>query len=189
MTKETRKRRLGLWDKAKMNWTIARIDMNLDGRISWRRRREIRNELRSNLFAAAGAHGTRAAISGLGDLRALAAEYADSQKRRVDVRAGWIVTTIAFVVLEMMAFAIHASYMSGYSAAGGSGKWRYSFPGEGWARLFEGSGSQADLSFEVYLFTPLGMFLLASAFVTASRSWRVLSERRSGDAPAFHTSQ
>ncbi len=67
---------------------MHRLDFKLDGRVPWRRRRQIRNELRSNLIEAAHAVGGFAAVQRLGDLDELAKSYLELYRGRFDFQVG-----------------------------------------------------------------------------------------------------
>ena len=67
-----RERRLRLADRLRIERAVQRVDWVLDGRVPIAKRRQVRNELRSNLVEAAQEVGAEKAIQQLGDLREVA---------------------------------------------------------------------------------------------------------------------
>jgi predicted membrane metal-binding protein len=75
---------LSLMDKLRIEPAVHRVDFVLDARVPRGKRRQIRNELRSNLTEAAQEVGVAAAIRQLGDLRVLANSYLELYRGRFD---------------------------------------------------------------------------------------------------------
>ena len=69
---------LSMKDRARIEATVHQVDQALGGRVARKKRREIRDELLSNLTEAATSVGAEEAIRQLGDLPALISSYAES---------------------------------------------------------------------------------------------------------------
>lgn len=97
---------LSVKDRVRIEATVHQIDQALGGRVPRKKRREIRDELRSNLTEAATNLGAEDAIRQLGDLPALISSYVEVYRGRWDFRiAFWaIVITYAVLVLLSLAF-------------------------------------------------------------------------------------
>ena len=77
-------------DRMQIEVAVHRIDNAMGGRVPRRKRREIGEELRSNLTEAAQRVGAEEAIRQLGDLSALSKSYVELYRGDWDFRAGWI---------------------------------------------------------------------------------------------------
>lgn len=159
---------LSFGDRLRIELAILRIDWELDGRIPWRIRRRLKNELRSNLVAAAESAGAKAAVSQLGDLGALGASYLEIYRGRLDVRRGAWAALITYVVVQVLAIAVFLAFQSGIVAGGGHGGSYELLPGFG---PFQGS---VNHGFEMEVLSPAHLVLMAAAFVVGSRAWRAL---------------
>ena len=167
-------------DRLRIELAILRIDWELDGRIPWRVRRRLKSELRSNLIAAAESVGAKAAVSQLGDLRALATSYLDIYRGRVDARRGAWAAVITYAAIQVLAVAVFLAFQSGIVAGGGHGGSYELLPGFG---PFQGS---VNHGYEMEILSPAHLVLMAAAFVIGSRAWRALPHgtRRSGGSEA-----
>jgi hypothetical protein len=67
-------------ERARIEGTLLRMTWKLRATTSPRRRRQIRRELRAHLLAASGDVGSEEAVRRLGDLEALAEEYAEAER-------------------------------------------------------------------------------------------------------------
>lgn len=162
--------RSSFMDRARIEWAVLRVDFDLDGRVPWRRRRQIRAELRSNLSEAAQAVGAKAAVRQLGDLHALAMSYLELYRGRWDFRAGSVAAVATYVALQVLAFVVFMAFSSGVVAGGGHGA-SYSF----WSGFgpFGGSVLSGD-RFEVLILSPAHVLLMAAAGLVGSRYRRLL---------------
>lgn len=97
---------LSIKDRARIQATVHQIDQALGGRVPRKKRREIRDELRSNLTEAATSVGAEEAIRQLGDLPALISSYVEVYRGRWDFRTAlWtIVVTYAVLVFLSLVF-------------------------------------------------------------------------------------
>ncbi|TMD35538.1 MAG: hypothetical protein E6I95_03870 [Chloroflexi bacterium] len=160
--------RVSFGDRLRIELAILRIDWELDGRIPWRVRRRLKNELRSNLIAAAESNGAMAAVSQLGDLRALGASYLEVYRGRLDARRGAWAAFITYVAVQALAMAVLLAFQSGIAAGGGHGGSYELLPGFG---PFQGS---VNHGFEMEILSPAHLVLMLVAFLIGSRAWRAL---------------
>ena len=93
-------------DRVRIELAVRRVDYKLDGRVPWRRRRQIRAELRSNLIEAARDVGAEAAVQQLGDLNELATSYLELYRGRFDFRAGAYWGLAAYVLIQVIGIAV-----------------------------------------------------------------------------------
>jgi hypothetical protein len=163
--------KLSFGDRLRIELAILRIDWELDGRIPWRVRRRLKNELRSNLIAAAEPNGAKAAVSQLGDLRAFGASYLEIYRGRVDARRGAWAAVITYAAIQILAVAVFLAFQSGIVAAGGHGGSYELLPGFG---PFQGS---VNHGYEMEILSPAHLVLMLAAFLIGSRAWRVLPRR------------
>lgn len=158
MTELSRKDRL--W----IELAVQRVDWTLDARVARAKRREIRDELRSNLVAAAQRVGAKEAVRQLGDLAALARSYVEVYRSPWDFRAGTWAMAITYFALGLLSLIIFFAFSAGVTAGGGH-------PGSyslwSWFGPFQGSAS--GHSFEVTLGSPAHLVLMGIAFLIGSR--------------------
>lgn len=159
---------LTLGDRLRIEMAILRIDWELDGRVPWRVRGRLKSELRSNLIAAAESSGAKAAVSQLGDLRALGASYLEIYRGRLDARRGAWAAVITYAAIQVLAIAVFLAFQSGIVAGGGHGGSYEVLPGFG---PFQGS---VNHGFELEIFSRAHLVLMVAAFLIGSRAWRAL---------------
>src|SRR5690348_1335553 len=106
-------------ERALLNLTVHRIDFKLDGRVPWRRRRQIRSELRSNLIEATREVGAFAAVQQLGDLDDLAKSYLELYQGRFDFQSGSWWAVITYAVVQAIGIAVIIAFHAGVTASGG----------------------------------------------------------------------
>ena len=172
----------GSWpDKLKVAHAVINYDFWLDVfGVGGRRRRELRAELRGNLWEAARQVGGRQAIHGVGSVRRLARQTAVESRREQGWSYGVMAGMVAFsivLLLQLVAATVVAD--SAHAAAAG----RLSVP----VTLLPGT----EVTYESL---PHGGFVLAVSagfmplvvavvvFAVASRPWLLL--RRSAGVPA-----
>jgi Flp pilus assembly protein TadB len=97
---------LNMKDRARIEATVHQIDQALGGRVPRKKRREIRDELRSNLIEAATNVGAAEAIRQLGDLRALVGSYAEVYRGRWDPRTAFWAVVITYAVLVFLTLVL-----------------------------------------------------------------------------------
>lgn len=158
-------------DRLRLEAALLRVDWELDGRIPGKVRRQILHELRANLREAAAVVGMKAAIQQLGDLRALGASYLEVYRGRVDLRRGSTAALVAYVAVQVVAFAVFFAFQGGVLTSGGHGAAYDFLNGFG---PFGGSVGAGGRSFEVALLTPAHVVVMLVAFVIGSRLWRLL---------------
>jgi len=163
--------KLSFGDRLRIELAVLRIDWELDGRIPWRVRRRLKNELRSNLIAATESNGAKSAVSQLGDLRALGASYLEIYRGRVDARRGAWAAVITYAAIQVLAVAVFLAFQSGIVAGGGHGGSYELLAGFG---PFQGS---VNHGYEMEILSPAHLVLMLAAFLIASRAWRVLPRR------------
>ena len=163
-------------DQCRIDLAVRTVDWELQGRVPMARRRQLRNELRSNLNEAAQHVGAENAVRQLGDLKALADSYLELYRGRFDVRAGAFWAFITYVTIQALGFVLFIAFHAGV-AAGGSHGGSYSFefwPGFG---PFAGKVSASGNTFEVLLASPAHVLLVWAAFLIGS-SYRTVFARR-----------
>jgi hypothetical protein len=158
-------------DRLRIEWAVQRVDFMLDARVLRARRRQIRNELRSNLTDAARQVGARAAVRQLGDLHELAASYLDVYRGRFDFRAGSWAAIATYAVLQVLSLAIFFGFSTGVLASAGHAA-SYSF----WNGFGPFGGSASSHGFELTILSPAHLVLMALAFAIGS-SHRLLLRR------------
>jgi Flp pilus assembly protein TadB len=97
---------LSMKDRARIEATVHQIDQALGGRVPRKKRREIRDELRSNLTEAATNVGTEEAIRQLGDLPALISSYVEVYRGRWDPRTAFWAAIITYAVLVFLTLVV-----------------------------------------------------------------------------------
>ena len=110
---------MNLADRVRLERAVWSYSFWLDVRcVTWRRRRQLRAELRANLHDAAERTDARTAVSGLGSIRAMAADAVpfDSTRPRwsVGVQAGFAALALTVAIEFFAALA----WMDGVMAAG-----------------------------------------------------------------------
>ena len=163
--------KLSFGDRLRIELAVLRIDWELDGRIPWRVRRRLKNELRSNLIAATESNGAKAAVSQLGDLRVLSASYLEIYRGRVDARRGAWAAVITYAAIQVLAIVVFLAFQSGIVVGGGHGGSYELLPGFG---PFQGS---VNHGYEMEILSPAHLVLMLAAFLIGSRAWRVLPRR------------
>ena len=165
-------------DRMRIEVAVRKIDWELDGRIPRARRRQILNELRSNLKDAAASVGGEKAVQQLGDLKVLASSYRELYRTRFDVRAGAFWAFIAYVTVQLLGLVLFFAFRAGVLAGGAHGA-SYSFeiwPGFGpfAGKVAEGGSTN---TFEVLLGSPAHILIVALAFAIGSTYRSVLVRR------------
>jgi hypothetical protein len=164
-------------DRLRVELAVRKIDWELDGRVPRARRRQILNELRSNLTEAAEHVGAEQAVRQLGDLKALADSYLELYRGRFDVRAGAFWAAIAYFAVQFLGFALFLAFRAGVVAGGAHGA-SYSFelwPGFG---PFAGKVGAGGNTFEVLFGSPAHILIVLIAFMIGSTYRSVLARRR-----------
>jgi hypothetical protein len=171
-------------DRMRIERAVKKINWELDGRVPRARRRQILNELRSNLTEAARHVGGEQAVQQLGDLKALANSYLELYRSRLDARAGTFWAFIAYAAIQLLGFALFLAFRAGVVAGGAHGA-SYSFefwPGSpGWASTFgpfAGKVGADGNTFEVLIGSPAHLLIVLLAFAIGSTYRGVLARRR-----------
>ena len=162
---------LSVKDRARVELTVRRIDYSLEGRVPRARRRQIRDELRSNLMDASNHVGAEEAVRQLGDLRELAKSYVDLYRGVWDFRAGAYAALITYTTVQVLSLVISFAFSAGVTASGG-----HSASYELWSWFGPFSGSASSHSFEVTLGSPALVVLTSLAFLIGS-TYRTLLRR------------
>jgi glycerol-3-phosphate acyltransferase PlsY len=161
---------LSFWQKARIEWAVQRIDLVLDGRVPRARRKQIRDELRSNLTEAVRQVGAEQAVRQLGDLRTLARSYLELYRGRWDFRAGSWAVIFTYAAIEVVSLAIWLAFSTGVLAGGGHAA-SYSL----WDGFGPFGGSVvATHSFVWLFFSPAHLGLMALAFLIGSSYRQIL---------------
>ena len=169
-------------DRMRIELAVRKIDWELDGRIPRARRRQILNELRSNLTEAAQNVGVEQAVHQLGDLKALANSYLELYRSRFDARAGAFWAFIAYAAIQLLGFAVFLAFRAGVAAGGAHGA-SYSF--EFWPAVtgagfgpFAGKVGADGNTFEILIGSPGHLVIVLIAFAIGSTYRSFLARRR-----------
>ena len=108
-------------ERMRIELAVKKINWELDGRVPRARRRQILDELRSNLTEAAQHVGAEQAVRQLGDLKALANSYLELYRSRFDARAGAFWAFIAYAAIQLLGFALFFAFRAGVAAGGAHG--------------------------------------------------------------------
>jgi hypothetical protein len=169
-------------DRMHIELAVKKIDWELDGRIPRARRRQILNELRSNLTEAAQHVGGEQAVRQLGDLKTLANSYRELYRTRFDARAGTYWAVISYFVIQVLGVALFLAFRAGVAAGGAHGA-SYSF--EFWPTVtgagfgpFAGKVGADGNTFEILIGSPAHLLIIAIAFAIGSTYRGFLARRR-----------
>lgn len=164
-------------DKAVIELTVRRIDFKLDGRVPWRKRRQIRDELRTNLTEAARDKGGLAAVEQLGSLDDIADSYLHLYRGRFDFRTGSYWAIAMYAAIQAVGIAVIIAFHAGVVATGVHSNASFAFAfAEGFGP-YNGSVNEAGTSFEMTIFSPAHALLMLAAFAIGS-SYHWLFSRR-----------
>jgi hypothetical protein len=164
-------------DRLRIELAVRRVDYALDGRVAMAKRKQIRNELRSNLIAAAQEVGAENAIKQLGDLHALANSYLELYRGRFDFKIGSYWAIGAYALLQVMEIALIIAFHAGVATSGAhSGTYSFQF----WDGFgpFSGSVSANGSSFVMLMLSPAHVLLMLVAFAAGSSYHTVFARRR-----------
>jgi hypothetical protein len=173
---------MNVLDRARIERAVLAYDWWLDLRgTPWRRRRDLRAELRGNLREAAARGGSRAAVAGLGSIRQMAAEAGTGDRTRPRWTAGIHSGVTALALTLLGALLAASAWADGVMSADPA------TPTSGSVTLLPGSSME---------YAPLGDGFAVSAgvgwlpvavglvvFVAVARPWRAISGHR-GDVAA-----
>lgn len=164
-------------DRIRIELAVRRVDFELDGRVPMARRRQIRDELRSNLLEAAQQSGARVAIKQLGSLHALASSYLELYRGRLDLQAGSWAAIAVYAAVQFLGIALIIAFHTGV-VAGGAHSGTYSF--EFWNGFgpFSGSVSANGSRFEMLMLSPAHVLLMIVAFGLGSSFRTVFAPRQ-----------
>lgn len=157
---------------ARTEAAVKSVDWRLEGWVSRRRRREIRNELRANLAAAAEQVGPAEAVRRLGSLRALANEYLETERRVVNLRAGTFAALLVFGTVGLFWLVMTQSFRAGFQASvtarpsGSLGPVSYS-----------GDPSLGAYNYTLTMPWYIWLGATAIAFMLGARAWQLLRRR------------
>ena len=158
---------------------MERVNQSLMFRVPWRRRRQIMDELKTNLAMASQDHGSGEAINRLGDVNTLVKEYLEAEGGKVDVASGIMAAAITFVSLfALAAFASAVAIDVALTAV----------PAIDFERSYLGlfrvytDGASEGLLISTELTVTSAFILPAIAFVIGSRLWRLFTRRSASSA-------
>jgi hypothetical protein len=168
-------------ERALVNLTVRRLDLKLDGRVPWRRRRQIRSELRSNLIEATREVGAFAAVQQLGDLDELAKSYRELYQGRFDFQTGSLWAVITYAVIQAIGIAVIIAFHAGVTATGAhSGTYSFQF----WNGFGPYAGSvTGSTGFSMTILSPAHAILVLIAFAIGS-SYGWIFRRNRSDKPS-----
>jgi hypothetical protein len=164
-------------DRMQIELAVKKIDWELDGRVPRARRRQILNELRSNLMEAAEHVGGEQAVRQLGDLKALANSYLELYRSRFDVRAGTFWAAVVYFAVQLLGLVLFLAFRAGVAAGGAHGA---SYSVELWPGFgpFSGKVGAGGNSFEVLIGSPAHAVIVALAFAIGSTYRGIRARRR-----------
>jgi hypothetical protein len=164
-------------DRVRIERAVLSYDFWLDLRgTPWRRRRDLRAELRSNLREATARSGSRAAVSALGSTRLMAAEASIADP----TRPRWTAGIQAGVTAQ--AAALLVALLAGMAWADGVLDAAPDHPVRGSVTLLPGSSMEYTPSADGFVVStgvgwlPFALGILI--FVLVARPWRALSRHR-----------
>ena len=165
---------LNTTDRLRIEVAVHRVDYWLEARVPRARRRQIRDELRTNLVDAAAEVGGEEAVRQLGDLHTLANSYLEVYRGRWDFRAGSWFAFITYAAIQVLSLVISFAFSAGVLASGGHAA-GYSL----WSWFGPFSGSASSHSLEVTLGSPALVLMTSLAFVVGSsyRRWMRATRR------------
>jgi hypothetical protein len=166
-------------DRIRTELAVLSYDWWLDLRgAPWRRRRDLRSELRANLRDAAAHRGGRAAVAALGSTRQMAAEAVALDPSRPRWSVGLQSGFGALVVTLLAAGLAALAWVDGVLSAVPEG------PARGSVTLLPGSSMEYTPLVDGFAVSySVGWLPLAvgvAVFVAAARPWRALGSRRAG---------
>lgn len=164
-------------DRILIELTVRRIDFKLDGRVPWRKRRQVRDELRANLLEAARDKGAAVAVKELGSLDAIADSYLDVYRGRFDLQTGSYWALAMYAAIQIVGIAVIVAFHAGV-AASGTHSGTFSFNVWNGFGPYSGSVSGNGQSFEMTIASPAHIALMLVAFAIGS-SYRWLFRKRS----------
>ena len=168
---------MNVLDRARIERAVLAYDFWLDLRgTPWRRRRDLRRELRANLRDGAAHSGARAAVGALGSIRQMAADAGFDDPARPRWGVGLWAGAVAFAVCMNLGFFAAFAWLDGARAADTGGAV------SGSVTFFPGSSltytPRADSFSASYAVGWLPLAVAAGAFLLAARPWRLLRSRR-----------
>jgi hypothetical protein len=174
---------VNLLDRARIERAVFAYGSHLEAHgIAGKRRRELRRELRANLFAAASDQGARAAVDSLGSLRGMAAEAGDPDPTRPVWSVAATRGVAVYAVLSVLGFLAGVWWAGGARAADPSatvtGPLLF-FPGS--EVTYDPATAGGGMAFEIGVGWGPTVVALA-VFVVVSRPWRLATRRSVGVA-------
>ena len=164
---------MNVLDRARIERAVLSYDFWLDLRgTPWRRRRDLRRELRANLREAAARSGGRGAVAALGNTRQMAADAWDEDATRPRWTAGAQSGFAALLVTLLGALLATTAWADGVMSADPSK------PVRGSVTLLPGSSMEyAPLGDGFVVSSSVGWLPVAVgllAFVVVARPWRAI---------------
>ena len=170
-------------DRMRIELAVRKIDWELDGRVPRARKRQILNELRSNLAEAAQHVGVEQAVHQLGDLKVLANSYLELYRSRFDARAGVFWAAMSYAAIQLLGLVLFFAFRAGVVAGGGHGAsysfefWPLSGPSAGFGP-FAGTVGADGNTFEVLIGSPAHLLIMLVAFAIGSTYRGIRARRR-----------
>jgi hypothetical protein len=164
---------MNVLDRIRIEWAVLSYDWWLDLRgAPWRRRRDLRHELRANLREATARSGGRAAVAALGSTRQMASDAWVEDATRPRWTAGAQCGFAALLLTLFVALLAGLAWADGVMSADPSQPVRGSvtlLPGSSmeYAPIGDGFAVSAGVGW-----LPLAVGLLA--FVVVARPWRAV---------------
>ncbi len=174
----------GLLDRLRIERAVWTFD-TYAGDLPGKRRREIRRELRADLWASAQEVGGAEAIRGLGGLRRLAAGYIVAEYGEEGPRPRWVkgvfwVFLVEYLLLTIL-FARLGAFDAGLETAGpDTGSYRF-LPLGRWGPVYDVRYDDGRFAESVLEFTPALLpfaVVMVATFVIGGRMWRAVPALR-----------
>ena len=169
---------MNLLDRARLERAVWSYSFWLDLRfVTWRRRRQLRAELRANLRDAAERTDAQTAVSGLGSIRRMAADAVPFDDSRPRWYAGLQAALITLVVVTALQMSAMLAWLDGVRAAGPDADRTVTgsltlFPGS--SMQFEQQGRGFGITFQ----PGWGALVVAAlVLVVVARPWRLWTRR------------
>jgi len=179
-------------DRVRLERAVWSLDARLQD-LPRRSRITKRRELRANLRAAAAEVGIRRAVSQLGDLRGLAADYLEAEYGELWRRPSWYAAALALLLVDLFMLTLDHVGRSAFQAAitastphaTGTFHWHgvpYLMSNDATFTYVDGKSSSVGGAW-----TPLVYALMLAAAVIAGRLWRLMPALRRRRITSSHT--
>lgn len=168
-------RRIGLRHEMARDWSLFKVELHLDGKVSGRHRKSILAELKDSIDAESQDRPLADVLAGLGRPRELAASYAEGASLSRPLWGKGAAAAVSMLVVYWLFFAAYTfGMLSVVSQTSGEFHSRFFLVN---VLAFSGDdGIGVGWSGKAALWFPV--LLAAAAFIPASRLWRVFGRKK-----------